>query len=427
MTCPSRHVHDIADEALAPVIRSAIMNVRTLLVALVGGLAACSDDGSRAETEVSPTLPSTMSAGTGSSGVGGTSGTEAPTSSAPTGADTSGETGTPTTGDTSTGEPLTGDTSTGSTGEPVSTGEETTTGGACMDILPVPAGPEAVLADEYKPYYQAYDLGPVPAPGGQVLPRLGGLVISPQDPLLAYVIGPSEVPEAQLHSIGLERGPCGHIVGFKGEAQLVLMAPYLDLMVNGPKGIGFISHYPTRELSQYIAGQPGLASTIDLEALGMESIYSPGGINFVPPGYPDAGQLRIAGFKIDHQGTSGWYRATLEYTDPAYAITALSKTVDVPHGPGGFAYIPVGSPLFPEQRIIMTEWTSQPQAVSSYAVDAAGDPIPATRKAFFTSFVKPWGSYFEPETGDYIFLQWENQPDHVYIVQGFVPPPPLPG
>lgn len=403
------------------------MNPRIVLAVMVGALAACGDDGMRAETGVSATQTSLMSAGTGSTS-GGSSGTGTPTSTSITGEGSSSETGAPTTGEPSTSEALTsGTTTSGSTGEPVSTGGETTTGGPCMDILPVPAGPEAVLADEYKPFYQAYDLGTVPAQGGGVLPRLGGLVISPEDPLLAYVIGPSEVPGAQLHSIGIERGPCGHIIGFKGEAQLVLMAPYLDLMVNGPKGIAFISHYPTRELSQYIAGQPGLASTIDLEALGMESIYSPGGINFVPPGYPDAGQLRIAGFKIDHQGTSGWYRATLEYQDPAYTITALSKTVDVPNGPGGFAYIPVGSPLFPEQRIIMTEWTSAPQAVSSYAVDAAGDPIPATRKPFFTSFVKPWGSYFEPETGDYIFLQWENQPDHVYIVQGFVPPPPLPG
>ncbi|MBK7828446.1 hypothetical protein [Nannocystis sp.] len=395
---------------------------RTAIVMVLAGSSAggCGDDGARGDT-TSPSGTATTGASVGGTSGGGPGETGTPTT-APTG-----ETGVAATGDTSTGEALTGSAgSTGSTGEPASTGDATT-GGSCLDILPMPVGPEAVLADEYKPYYQAYDLGAVPKQGGGVLPRLGGLVIAPDDPLLAYVIGPSEVPEAQLHSIVLERGPCGHIIGFKGEAQPVLMAPYLDLMVNGPKGIVFVSHYPTAELSQYVPGQVALASTIDLAGLGMEAIHSPGGINFVPPGYPEAGQLRIAGFNINHNGTSGWYRATIEFTDPAYAITKLSKTVDIPNGPGGFAYIPIGSPLFPEQRIIMTEWDSVPQAVSSFAVDAAGDPIPATRKGFFTSFVKPWGSYFEPETGDYIFLQWENQPDHVYIVQGFVPPPPLPG
>lgn len=389
------------------------------MAAVLAGSSAggCGDDGARVET----TSPSGTATTSGS--VGGTSGGGSGETGTPTTAVT-GETGVAATGDASTSEALTS--GTGSTGEPASTGDATT-GGPCMDILPVPAGPEAVLADEYKPYYQAYDLGVVPKQGGGALPRLGGLVIAPDDPLLAYVIGPSEVPEAQLHSIALERGPCGHIIGFKGEAQPVLTAPYLDLMVNGPKGVVFVSHYPTAELSQYVPGQVALASTIDLGGLGMEAIHSPGGINFVPPGYPEAGQLRIAGFNINHNGTSGWYRATIEYKDPAYSITELSKTVDIPNGPGGFAYIPIGSPLFPEQRIIMTEWDSDPQAVSSFAVDATGDPIPATRKGFFTSFVKPWGSYFEPETGDYIFLQWEKQPDHVYIVQGFVPPPPLPG
>ncbi len=407
------------------------VSIRVVVGSLCVGVSACGDDGGRAEGS-GPTAPMTTSPA-GSSGSEGPGATDTPTGATTMTSVTSGATAT--TGDTDTGtsdgssgEPLTGTgvTTTGEATTATTTGD-TTTGEGCSDVLPVPAGPEAVLADEYEPFYVAYDLGTVPAEGGGVLPRLGGLVVSPQDPNVALVIGPSEVPEAMLHSIELERGPCGHIVGFKGAAKPILTAPYLDLMVNGPKGIAFISHYPTRQLSQYIAGQPALASTIDLQALGMESIYSPGGINFVPPGYPEAGMLRIAAFKIDHVGTSGWYRATIDYQDPAYTITALSKTVDVPNGPGGFAYIPVGSPLFPEQRIIMTEWTSQPQAVSSYAVDAAGDPIPATRKPFFTSFVKPWGSYFEPETGDYIFLQWENQPDHVYIVQGFVPPPPLPG
>ena len=403
-----------------------------VIVGALCGMLACGDDGGRAESTAitvattSASTAATTSVGTDASETGAPTGGQQTTGASDTSAGTSEPVTTGPGGETGPGGATTGGV-TGTTTGGETTDGDTTTGAACNDVLPVPAGPEAVLADEYKADYVPYDLGAVPKEGGGVLPRLGGLVVSPLDPDLAYVIGPSEVPEAELHVIGLERGPCGHIIGFKGGAVKVLTAPYLDLMVNGPKGIAFISHYPTYQLSQYIPGQAALASTIDLAALGMETIYSPGGINFVPPGYADAGQLRIAAFKIDHVGTSGWYQAKIEYQDPAYAITALTKTVDVPNGPGGFAYIPVGSPLFPEQRIMMTEWTSQPQAVSSYAVDAAGDPIPASRKPFFTSFVKPWGSYFEPETGDYIFLQWENQPDHVYIVQGFVPPPPLPG
>jgi hypothetical protein len=294
-----------------------------------------------------------------------------------------------------------------------------------MDVLPVPAGDELILAAEYVGTYVPYDLGAVPAPGGKVLPRLGGLVIAPGDPSTMLVIGPSEVPGAELHKIGVERGPCGHIIGFVGEAEKVLTAPYLDLMANGPKGVVFISHYPTKQLSQYIPGAQALAGTHMLAPLGVNQ--SPGGLNFVPPGYPDEGMLRVMGFPTNHAEPGTWSRSTISWNGTHYNIGALTKTVDIPNGPGGFAYIPAGSPLFPEQRIMVTEWLSQPQSVATYAVDAAGDPIPATRKLFIESFVKPWGSYFEPETGDYMFLQWEAQPDHIYIVQGFVPPPLLPG
>jgi len=35
--------------------------------------------------------------------------------------------------------------------------------------------------------------------------------------------------------------------------------------------------------------------------------------------------------------------------------------------------------------------------------------------------------HFEPLTGDYLFLTWGAAMDRVYIVQGFMPPPPIPG
>ena len=204
-----------------------------------------------------------------------------------------------------------------------------------------------------------------------------------------------------------------------------MTAPYLDLMANGPKGLVFVSHYPIGQLSQYVPGDMSLVTTDTPAPLAAN--HSPGGVNFVPQGYPDAGMLRLMGFPTDHVDPGGWYRSTITYDVDHYTIGPLTKTVDVPYGPGGFAYIPAGSPLFPEQRIMVTEWLAVPRSVSSYAVDDEGDPIPATRKLFFESFNKPWGSYFEPETGDYMFLQWEAQPDHIYIVQGFVPPPPIPG
>ncbi|MDC0716585.1 hypothetical protein [Nannocystis bainbridge] len=387
-------------------------------------LTGCGDDGGRGDSTAT-TQPGTASTA---------SPTSEPTTSTSSTSSTSSTTALPTgtTDDTATTGPVatttTDATSTTTTGASTTLDTEGTTG-SCLDVLPTPAGPEAVLAAEYAADYVAYDLGPVPRDGGGVLPRLGGLVVFPDDPLMAYVVGPSEVDAAELHVVPLERGPCGHIIGFGGGAVKLLGSPYLDLMTNGPKGVVFISHYPTNMLSQIVPGAPALASTIDLGPLGVEATWSPGGLNFVPPGYPDAGMLRIMGYPYMQQNSvmGSWYRADITYNGTSYDIAPVEKTVELPGGPGGFAYIPAGSPGFPEQRIMVTEWLTQPRRVSSYAVDAEGDPIVDSHKPFFESFVNPWGSYFEPETGDYIFLQWEAQPDHVYIVQGFVPPPPIPG
>ncbi len=405
-----------------------IVRVATSLSALALLASGCSGDD--AGTDATATAGSTAVVSTtanDTSGVATSSGSSGSTTGASTAgtatmgdATTAGGTtaGTATTAMTS----ATGDTGTSSTS--ATTGAPTTgTEESCFDELPVPAGPEAVLAEEYVGTYFAYDLGPVPAPGDTVLPRLGGLVIAPDDPNTMYIVGPSEVPDAQLHKIGVERGECGHIIGFVGEAEFVLTSPYLDLMVNGPMDTVFISHYPTQGLSQYLPGADALSSNVTLAPLSGNQ--SPGGINFVPPGYPDEGMLRVMSFPLNHAAPGEWHHVDISHNGVDYDLAPLQKTVEIEHGPGGFAYIPEGSPLFPEQRIIVTEWLSNPQSVSSYAVDDEGDPIPETRKLFFESFVKPWGSYFEPETGDYMFLQWENMPDHIYIVQGFVPPPPI--
>ena len=48
--------------------------------------------------------------------------------------------------------------------------------------------------------------------------------------------------------------------------------------------------------------------------------------------------------------------------------------------------------------------------------------IKAVLDEFFKQFPRPWGAYFEPVTGDYMFLSWGTGADRLYIVQGFVPP-----
>ena len=47
------------------------------------------------------------------------------------------------------------------------------------------------------------------------------------------------------------------------------------------------------------------------------------------------------------------------------------------------------------------------------------------REGKYTFDAAPERVWFEPVTGDYLFLSWGTGNDQMYIVQGFKPPPPL--
>jgi hypothetical protein len=104
----------------------------------------------------------------------------------------------------------------------------------------------------------------------------------------------------------------------------------------------------------------------------------------------------------------------------------------------------MGSPGFAMPSLIVTEWFQDtawksvyqdppdgtPQAVAAYEVTTEGDPKPLTRRPFFSQFPRPWGAFFEPLTGDFLFATWRgsrgSMPDRIVQVRGFRPPPPPP-
>jgi hypothetical protein len=123
-----------------------------------------------------------------------------------------------------------------------------------------------------------------------------------------------------------------------------------------------------------------------------------------------------------------WYHLEVAPDGPLLGVTGLGPPGVLANEPGGFAYVPAGSPGFERQSLIVAEWRRfdpSQDRVAVYEVDDQGDPLQGTRREFFRRFPRPWGAYFEPVTGDYLFLSWGTFDDHVYVVQGFVPPPPL--
>ncbi len=280
---------------------------------------------------------------------------------------------------------------------------------------PNPAGPDVVLAPPFAGLYQAYDLGPVPgAPAGTLL---GGCVIKHDDTNTLLIAVESERPSGAIYAIGVQRDACGHIVGFDGIGTPFAATPYVDAnLVYGPNHVLFYTEWPQNKLDQLLPGASSPALTTDLAALGVGG-GGPGGLGFVPPGLPAAGGLRIITWSAGY-----WYHLDYVADGSTFAISNPVQTATLPNGPGGFAYVPAGSPGFAAQSIIVAEWSQDSVAV--YDSDPQGDPVETTRRPFFSTFPRPWGAYFEPVTGDFLFLTWgSGTADRVYVVQGFSKPP----
>ncbi len=285
-----------------------------------------------------------------------------------------------------------------------------------------PAGPEVELAPPFDTLYTAYDLGVVPG----VPDPLGGTAILAGHDDTLLVAGGSEDASGAIYSIGVTRA-CGHITGFTGTAVQVATTPYVDAnLVYASSDLLLYSEWPEYTVSQLAGAAMAPNRSTDLRTLGMTSTddSGPGGLGYVPPSIPGAAhQLRLVTWPMGR-----WFHVATSPDANLLAITGVTQTQTLPNNPGGFAYVPAGSPGFTAQSLIVAEWSQTDvtlDRVAVYTVDDMGDPMVATRHEFFQKFPRPWGAYFEPVTGDYLFLSWGAGIDHVYIVQGFVPPPPI--
>lgn len=278
------------------------------------------------------------------------------------------------------------------------------------------AGPDVVIAAEFEEFYTTFELGPVPGIPPEA--RLGGSTILFDDDDTLLVAGFSEAVNGKIYRIGVVRGACGHIVDFEGQASVVADTPYVDAnLVYVKSGLLFYTEWPVNRISQLLPGAMAPAKTTDLGGIGITP--SPGGLGFVPPNFNDPGGMRALSW-----AGGEWYHLTRTENGEVYDLSDAVQTAKLPNGPGGFSYVPEGSPGFDKPHLIVAEWSVD--KVGVYKVDGEGDPLVDTRKDFFTKFPRPWGAYFEPVTGDYLFLTWGAGVDRIYIVQGFEAPPPLP-
>jgi hypothetical protein len=278
---------------------------------------------------------------------------------------------------------------------------------------PSDVAPDVAMGAAYEAHYSWHDMGPVPGVPG----RLGGCVLEAGNDDALLIAGDSEASTGAIYRIGIVRDACKHIVGFSGTATPVFTTPMVDAnLLYGTDGLMIYPQWPVNQISQHPAGSTVAATTTDMATLGVESSVS--GLGFVPSYLPAAGAPRTLTWS-----SGNWYHLDFSYNGSTYDISNAQLAVTLEGGPGGFAYVPPGSPGFPNPSIIVAEWSAH--KVATYDADAQGDPIVSTRQELFTAFPSPWGAYFDPVSGDYLFLTWGSVPDRVFVVRGFSKPPPV--
>ena len=90
-------------------------------------------------------------------------------------------------------------------------------------------------------------------------------------------------------------------------------------------------------------------------------------------------------------------------------------------GVEGIVYVPPGSPDFVDHdAVLLSEY--QAGKVSTYELDAAGNPEPLTRREFLTELTGAEGATIDPVSGDFLFSTFGGA-NKVIAVRGFAPTP----
>lgn len=175
------------------------------------------------------------------------------------------------------------------------------------------------------------------------------------------------------------------------------------------------SSAPSSKIGQTKFGSTLTDKIVSLGPLGVA--VSPGALNFVPSGFPGAGQLKIVSWSGGQ-----WYTAAFSADGTGtYNITSATQNTTIPGGPEGFIYVPPGSALFPSfSSLLVSEYSAG--SIGTYQIDASGNPIPATRATFMSGLTGAEGAAIDPLTGDFLFSTF-GAANHVIVVQGFAIPP----
>jgi hypothetical protein len=279
--------------------------------------------------------------------------------------------------------------------------------------------PALTLAQEIvPPYAEEYLLTVLPSPPG-VPVSYGGMVFMPGNSNVLLVGGEANGPEGALYAIDVIRDSGDHVVGFAGSASMAIDAPYVNGGVTyHTSGVLFLARYPVNEIGQVRVGSSTTDKVVSLSSFDI--VGSPGGLTFVPFGFPGFNELKMITYS-----SGGWYTVHL-VPDGGGLLDVTDVTYDgfVDSGADAFAYVPPGSPLFVDYRsILVANWNAG--TVTAYELDDDGNPIWYTRSVFLTGLRAAEGIVADPVTGDFLVSTASlgfGYANKIVVIRGFPGP-----
>jgi hypothetical protein len=205
------------------------------------------------------------------------------------------------------------------------------------------------------------------------------------------------------------RGKDGHIKGFRKPVSYATGAEGLDAgLAFGPGGVLFARSY-TNEIYEFKPGshKPNLSANLTTYGYPNQEF---GTLQFVPPGFPGAGTLKMPTFG------GSWYDITLKQDKMGtYKLAGVvGPNVTENSWPSGIFYVPAGSPQFASPTVLVNQGYTGP--IWAYAVDADGNPT-RSGAAFVGGNFYPYGAAFDPLMGDLLFT--DDSTANIDAVQGF--------
>jgi hypothetical protein len=271
-------------------------------------------------------------------------------------------------------------------------------------------GANVTVDPAFSASYTSADLGEVP---GLAASGTGGIAFKPGDPNTMLIMGRTDT-NAAIFSFGVLRDSNNHITGFASNAVVVAQAPHGDGGMGYVDGVLVYPRYIPNQLGEIKAGSTATDKVVNLTPLGAD----PGvdGVGVVPTGYPGAGQMKSVSYVTDSWSTDAFSPNGSGTLD----ITSVTNKATLTGGPAGFAFVPPGSPAFPDNSMIQAE--NGTGELSTYTLDSDGDPLPGSRQVVASGFAIPSGVAIDPLTGDALISHNPSSP-HLEVIRGFAGPP----